>query len=113
MHQRREYRDDEKVSAGFKAPGSFMNAIHRAAEKQKARSTSEWLYSITRDATAKALGVPADTFDPPAPRFMGAPSPAAAKQAAQAQALIEEFQERLRGLGVTAAPTATKPSRRR
>lgn len=114
LYQRREYRDDEMVNLGFRAKAKFVEAVHSAAEKEKARSTSAWLYGVVLEAAAKTLGVNPRELDDPE-RVVGGgriqPTPEAAAQAAQLGALLIDVQERLAKLGVVAEPE-TKTRRR-
>lgn len=112
MYQRREYKDDEQVNLGFRARARLAEAVHRAAEKDKARSTSAWLQNVVLEAAAKTLGVAPDTIDEDRrPAGPPAPSPEAMAQAAQLNALLIDVQERLSKMGV--APVAEAKTRRR
>jgi hypothetical protein len=110
LYQRREYKEDELVNLGFRAKAKLVEAVHRAAEKEKARSTSAWLNEVVLQAAAKTLGVDPRTLDP----AEGAPitSPEAAAQVAQLSALLLDVQDRLGRLGV-AVPAVEAKSRRR
>lgn len=112
LYQRREYKDDELVNLGFRAKARLVEAVHRAAEKEKARSTSAWLHGVVLEATAKTLGVDPTTLDDDRrPLGEAAPSPEAAAQVAQLGALLIDVQERLAKLGVV-VPAETKTRRR-
>jgi hypothetical protein len=113
LYQRREYKDDELVNLGFRAKARLVEAVHKAAEKEKARSTSAWLHHVVLEATAKTLGVDPATLDEDRrPAGPPAPSPEAVAQAAQLNALLIDVQERLAKMGVPPAAEA-KTTRRR
>jgi hypothetical protein len=113
LYQRREYKDDELVNLGFRARARLVEAVHKAAEKEKARSTSAWLHNVVLEAAAKTLGVAPDTLDEDRrPLGAPAPSPEAMAEAAQLKALLLDVHERLARIGV--APEApAKTTRRR
>lgn len=114
LYQRRDYTDEELVNLGFRAPGLFVRAVHRAAEKEKSRSTSEWLHHVVAEATAKTLGVTVDSFDPERrPMVDDQPSPAAVAELAEIKALMAGLTDRLAKIGVGAAAPAEPKTRRR
>ena len=121
MYQRREYRDDEQITVGFKAFGKLATAVHEAAEIAGYPSTTQWLRALARDAAAKALGVSPESLEPARKRaaVRAAPSPeesaaVARLRAAQldADAAAKRLADAMReATGVHVAPKA--PSRRR
>lgn len=110
LYQRREYKEDELVNLGFRAKARLVEAVHRAAEKEKARSTSAWLNQVVLEATAKTLGIDPRTLsdDAAGPTT----SPEAAAQVAQLNALLIDVQERLSRLGAVPATEVKTRSRR-
>jgi hypothetical protein len=125
MYQRRDYRDDEQITVGFKAFGKLATAVHEAAERGGYPSTTQWLRALARDAAAESLGVTPDSLEPTRKRIASvrsAPSPeesaaVARLRAAQldADAAAKRLSDALReAQGVHVAPQAPRaPSRRR
>jgi hypothetical protein len=121
MYQRREYREDEQITVGFKATGKLATAVHAAAEKAGYPSTTQWLRSLALEGAAKTLGVTAESLEPSKKRTRPsvAPSPEEAAHKARINAALLDAEETIKRLtaamreaGVE-APTVAKPIRRR
>jgi hypothetical protein len=126
MYQRRDYKDDEQITVGFKAFGKLATAVHEAAERSGYPSTTQWLRALARDEAARVLGVTPESLEPAPKRVRpgaAAPSPESAVNVAQvnaalldAEATIKRLTEAMRMAGAQApvqqAP-AGRPSRRR
>jgi hypothetical protein len=124
MYQRRDYRDDEQITVGFKAFGKLATAVHEAAERAGYPSTTQWLRALARDAAAEALGVSPESLEPSRKRVpvRAAPSPeesaaVARLRAAQldADAAAKRLADALREATAVSVPTAAPkpPTRRR
>lgn len=118
MYQRREYREDEQITVGFKATGKLAGAVHHAAELAGFPSTTQWLRKLATEAAAKALGVTAESLEPPrrfAKAGLTAPgaTPAVAAQLAQYNALILDLQDKLKQAAALAGVPVVAPAKSR
>lgn len=120
MYQRREYREDEQITVGFKALGKLATAVHDAAERSGYPSTTQWLRALARNEAARVLGVAPESLEPAPkrPAVAAAPSPESMAKVAQvnaalldAEATIKRLTDALRAASPPVAPA--KPSRRR